>query len=274
MNTYKIEAGRVHELPFTASTSLDPLLKVEASVATLQRRRVEIRRVLGMDRADFGWMAPVSLGRLGSFGIVPTLVLLCLQAVSGWGKGQTLRTMEKPLTVRVIPQFVGSPRANLNQLMVREVREKVLERIQGSGQSIACLVNHAIRDVTLENPEFRAAAMNYSVAMDNFVQEVPSLNRLSGEVIRVEGPEALVMVNRPEGKELRWVDATVMELNGLDEPGAPFVLFEQHWSHDRRSSYFQPAVMDEELTEAERSEIEERVRIAEVPLRDLNVAVY
>ena len=269
-----MEAGHVHELPFTASTSLDPLLKVEASVATLQRRRGEIRRVLGMDRAEFDCMVRVSLGRLGSFGIVPTLVLLCLQAVSGWGKRRTLRTMKELLTGRVIPQSVGSPRADLIQLMVQEVREKVLERTEGSAQSIACLVNHAIRDVTLANPEFWATAVDYSIAMYKFAKEVPSLNRLIGEVIRVEGPDALIMVNRLEGRELRWVDATVMEMNGLDEPGAPFVLFEQHWSHDRRSSYFQPAVTDKELTEVERSEIEQHVRRYEVPLRDLNVAVY
>ena len=78
----------------------------------------------------------------------------------------------------------------------------------------------------------------------------------------------------PEGKELRWVAAPWLERLGLNEEGDPFVLFEQHWSPERRVSYFQPAVLEGGLSEEECSAIEQRQRAVAQPLEEFKARVY
>ena len=196
----EMRAG-VYELPFVASTSLDPMLEGEATVATLQRRRWKIRRTLGMIGEGFNWMQPVSLGfGLGSFGIVPTSLLLCLQAVSAWGgKGRVLQTLGETMSEWVVPQLTASPLDELNREMVQAVRGRVLEGSRGEGQSMACLVNHAIRDVAVATPAFLDAVAIYSEAMGHVAETIKDIDRLTGEVVRVEGDEALILVDRAGG---------------------------------------------------------------------------
>ena len=269
----KMAAG-AYELPFVASTSLDPMLEREATVATLQRRRGDIRKALGMGGEAFDWMQPVSLGGHGSFGIAPTSLLLCLQTVSAWGKGRALRTLGEWMSKWVVPQLTASPLDELNWELVDAVRGRVLEGSRDEGQSMACLVNHAIRDFAIETPEFLTAAAGYSETMGRLAETIEDVDRLGGEVVRIDGEEALILVDRPDGKELRRVAAPWLERFGLDEEGAPFVLFEQHWSPERRVSYFQPAVLEGGMSEEERSAMEERVREAAQPLEGFKARVY
>lgn len=266
----------VYELPFVASTSLDPLLKGEATVETQQRRRGNIRRALGMIGEAFNWMQPVSLGvGVGSFGIVPTSLLLCLQAASAWGgRGRAVRTLGETMSEWVVPQLTTSPLDELNWEMVKAVRERVLEGSRGEGQSMAGLVNHAIRDFAVATPAFLDATAHYSEAMGHVAATIKDIDRLTGEVVRVEGDEALILVDRAEGQELRWVAAPWLERFGLDAEGDPFVLFEQHWSPERRVSYFQPAVLEGGLSEEECLAIERRERETAERLEDFKARVY
>ena len=268
----KAGAG-VCELPFVASTSLDPLLQGNAAPGAMQRRRDAIRRELGMSGEAFDWMRPVPLGR-GSFGIVPTSLLLCLQTASAWGgQGRAARILRESMSEWVVPQLTASPLHELNREMVKAVRGRLLEASR-EGRSMACLVNRAIRDYANATPALLDAAAAYGEAMGRVAENIEDVERVGGEVVRFEGDEALIVVHRPEGEELRWVAAPWLERFGLDEEGAPFMLYEQSWSPTRRLSYFQPAVLEGGLSEAERAAIEARVRAAARPLEEFEARIY
>ena len=264
-----------YELPIAASTSLDGFFEAEAGTTTLQKRRVAIRSDLGLVGPDFGWMDRRSLGGQGSFQLVPSSVLLCLQADMAWRSKGFLNSLTQTITAHGLPMLMGSSTMiALTEMIVKAARAILTEQPRDPNQSVSRAVNHAIRAVTLGTPPLRAFARDYSRLMSEVTKELVQVDRYTGNVVRIEDSQALIEIHTPECRELRWIPTSALETFGLDETDAPFVLIEQRWSPDRRASYFQPAVVESTLTDKEAEQIEREVRAHETPARDAVVPVY
>ncbi len=264
-----------YELPIAASTSLDGFFAEEAGTTTLQKRRSAIRSELGLMGPDFGWMDRHSLGGLGSFQLVPSSVLLCLQADMAWHSKVSLNALTQSITAHGLPTLMASSTLiALTEMIVKAARAILAQQPRGTTQSVSRTVNNAIRAVTLGTPPLRAFARDYSLLMCEVARELPQVDRYSGNVVRIEGTQALIDIHTPKGRELRWILTSSLEALGLDETDAPFILVEQRWSPDRRASYFQPAVVESALTDEAVDEIEREVRARETPARDAVVPVY
>lgn len=96
---------------------------------------------------------------------------------------------------------------------------------------------------------------------------MPELERHPGRLVRMEGPEALVVVNTGDREELRRVDASYLRDFGIESSGEPFVLQELRWSPDAVASVYLPAVDIED--EPDRRELEKELEAAETPLPTL-----
>lgn len=268
-------ASQYFELPLVASTSLDWFLGKEAADTTLQKRRGAIRSALGLTAADVAWMRKASLGRKGSFQLEPSLVLMCLQTEMRWPKAPYLNTLSESFSVHGLPQLVRSSTfMALAEMIVKTVEAVVAAQSATPDVALGRTVNHAIRQMSASNLVLRRAAHSYSQIMCAVAEALPELDRFPGHVVRVEGPESLILVETPEGEDLRWVDSDYLTTFGLDEADAPFVLMDQHWSPDVRTSYFQPAIVESGVSSDELAEIEKDVRQHERPMREANVPSY
>ena len=275
----KVQATRVanqyFELPLVASTSLDWFLGKEAADTTLQKRRGAIRSALGLAAKDVAWMRKASLGRKGSFQLEPSLVLMCLQTEMRWPKASYLNALSETFSVYGLPQLVRSSTfMALAEMIVKTVETVVTAQSAVPGVTLGRTVNHVIRQMSATNPVLRRAAQSYSEIMREVAEALPEVDRLPGHVVRVEGPESLILVETPEGDDLRWVDSDFLTTFGLDEADAPFVLMDQHWSPDVRTSYFQPAIVDSGVSSDQLAQIEDDVREYERPMREANVPNY
>ncbi len=265
--------SQYHELPLVASTSLDWVLGEGVATTTLQKRRMAIRSELGLGDEDLQWMRKQSMGGLGSFQLVPSSVLLCLQTDQRWHNRVFLNTLSQSLTAHGLPKLMRSATfLALTEMMIKAV--KALVKGGEQPKNIGRSVNHVIRELSLRTPMLRAAAVDYSNIMIKVASVVPQLDRYTGHVVRLEGPDALILVDRPEGKDLRWIATELLETFGLDEADAPFVMLEQHWSPDVRTSYLQPAIVDSDYSDEELADVEQQVRAQEKPMRDAVVPVY
>ena len=220
-------------------------------------------------------MRKASLGRKGSFQLEPSSVLMCLQTEMRWPKASYLNTLSESFSVHGLPELVRSSTfIALAEMIVKTVEAVVTAQSAVPGVALGRTVNHAIRQMSVSNMVLRRAVHSYSQIMCEVAEALPEIDRFPGHVVRVEGRESLILVETPEGEDLRWVDSDYLTTFGLDEADAPFVLMDQHWSPDVRTSYFQPAIVGSDVSEDQLAEIEKDIREHERPMRDANVPSY
>ena len=126
------------------------------------------------------------------------------------------------------------------------------------GTSLSMAINRTI--CALGNEELlQSVAMDYSEVVRGVADALPSVERYTGQVVWIDGRDALVSleVGEEDEEETRIVDADYLSGMGIDTDGQPIVAIDQRWSPDAgRISYYQPAVVvtGEDPVEIERWE--------------------
>ena len=135
----------------------------------------------------------------------------------------------------------------------------------GDNVLIPVLVNRTMHHLFINAEPVRKLAQLYSNVVEQVAADLPEVKRLTGEVVRFEGPQALLAVDNGEREELRLVDAEYLKQSGIDQEEEAFVLFEQQWSPDTTVRYYQPAFVEPSATD-EMIKLDEKLKRAERPL--------
>ena len=113
----------------------------------------------------------------------------------------------------------------------------------------------AVREVTEQMHE-----INHEVDL-----RLPEFRRLPGQLVRIEGREAIVVLDTGEREELRAVDAGYLSSMGIDTSGDVFIQQILQWSPDTVASVYIPA-LDLAASEGDRSRLESELNAAETAL--------
>ena len=259
-----IKKGYAHcEVPLVASTSMDWFLSREGSEKAIQSRRLHVRDVLGL--AGNTHLKKHSLGRHGSFQLEAPSVLMCLLTDLRW-RGAYTHAVGNSFAAAGLPAFVRSePFVKLTETTANAVRMRIVEVVPRTKLPVA--VNRAICGLRNEDL-FRSVAMDYSGVVRGVVDALPSVERYTGQVVWIDGRDALVSleVGEEDEEETRIVDADYLAGMGIDTDGQPIVAIDQQWSPDvARSTYYQPAVVVSQADPAEIERWERVLRSAETP---------
>ena len=101
-----------------------------------------------------------------------------------------------------------------------------------------------------------------SVEVDRNLVEI---RRYPGELVRIEGSQALVVIDTGDREVLRYLSADYMRSMGIKNRGDTFVQQQLQWSHCAVASIYVPAV---DLAEAdeESSSLEDELSALEMSL--------
>lgn len=247
------------EIPLLSSTSLDCILLQEVNKRTLQKRRSEIRDSLGLPKPK-----SISLGRHGCFNLETASMLLCQLTATRWPDRSHSETICNAFLDNGLSDVANSDvyQESLD-LAVDSVKNAVLSSVDNSG--IPVIVNRTMHHLLIDAEPVRELAQLYSTVVEQVATELPMVNRLTGEVVRFEGTDALLTVDNGEREELRLVDAEYLKQSGIDREQDAFVLFEQQWSLDTTVKYYQPAFV-EPSTIDEMNKLDEELKRTERPL--------
>lgn len=247
------------EIPLLSSTSLDYTLLQGVNKRTLQKRRSEIRNFLGLPKPE-----SISLGRLGRFNLETASMLLCQLTATRWPEKSYSETICNAFLQSGLSEVANSTiyQESLD-LAVYSVKNAVRSSVDNSG--IPVIVNRTMHHLLTDAEPVRELAKLYSNVVEQVAADLPAVNRLTGEVVRFEGTDALLTVDNGEREELRLVDAEYLKQSGIDQEQEAFVLFEQQWSPDTTVRYYQPAFV-EPSTIDEMIELDEKLTRAESPL--------
>lgn len=267
-----IKKGYAHcEVPLVASTSMDWFLSREGSGKAIQSRRLHVRDVLGL--AGNTHLQRHSLGRHGSFQLEAPSVLMCLLTDLRW-RGAYTHAVGDSFASAGLPAFVRSePFVELTEATANAVRAGIGDVLAGTKLPVA--VNRAI--CGMRNEElFQRVALDYSGVVLGVVAALPTVERYVGQVVWIDGRDALVSleVGEEDEEETRIVDADYLVGMGIDTDGQPIIAIDQQWSPDAaRITYYQPAVVVSDNDPVEIERWERLLRGAETPPpRDRDVA--
>ena len=251
------------EVPLLASTSMDWFLSKEGRKKSIQARRQHVRDVLGL--AGNLHLIRHSLGRYGSYQLEAPSVLMCLLTDLRW-QGAYTAAVGNSFAAAGLPDFVSSePFAELTETTAEAVRSGMAGL--AVGPTLPMAVNRAICGLGGDEL-FQSVAMDYSGVVRSVVDALPSVERHTGQVVWIDGRDALVSLEIGGGdeEETRMVDAGYLAGMGIDTDGQPLVVIDQQWSPDAgRISYYQPAVVVSHEDPAEVERLERLLRDAETP---------
>ena len=247
------------EIPLLSSTSLDYTLLQGVNKRTLQKRRSDIRKFLGLPEPEL-----ISLGRHGRFNLETPSMLLCQLTATRWP--------ERSYSEKICNAFLQSGLSEVANstvyqesldLAVDSVKDAVRSSVDNSG--IPVIVNRTMHHLATDAEPVRELARLYSNVVEQVAAGLSEVKRLTGEVVRFEGSDALLTVDNGEREELRLVDAEYLKHSGIDQEQEAFVLFEQRWSPDTTVGYYQPAFVEPSITD-EMIKLDEELKQAESPL--------
>lgn len=251
------------EVPLVASTSMDWFLSKEGSEKAIQSRRLHVRDMLGL--AGNVHLTRHSLGRYGSYQLEAPSVLMCLLTDLRW-HGAYTATVGNSFAAAGLPDFVSSkPFAELTETTTEAVRRDMNEL--AVGLTLPMAVNRTICGLGGDE-HFQSVAMDYSGVVRSVVDALPSVERFTGQVVWIDGRDALVSleVKGENEEETRMVDADYLANMGIETDGQPLVVIDQQWSPDAgRISYYQPAVVVSHEDPSELERLERLLREAESP---------
>lgn len=165
-----------------------------------------------------------------------------------------------------LPAFVRSEAfGDLTETVAKAVQAIVDESSVDS--LLPNVVNTAIYDVA-NDKLFQSVAMNYREIVLGVVDSLPNVNRSTGQILWIDGPDALVSLEHGESgeEETRIVASDYLAGMGIDTDGQPLIAIDQQWSPDaERISYYQPAVVVSHWEKSELALLERLLRDAELP---------
>lgn len=245
----------VIEIPFMAATTLDDIIADPGDRAVQQNRKL-IREALGLPEVK-----RYSLGTKGSFSLDPTAVLMAFVARSRWSNRDILESYHNVFRACGLSDVV---RSDAYAACVSGTVERV--RAECRGLSAEDFGPGIVNSVALEQLHVdrtaREVAKCFSRALDLLADTHVEVERVPGHVVRIDGPEAIIVIETPERHELHRIDAKYLERFGLRTAGSAFVLHRQKWTPDTTVGMYIPAIRN-----ADRAEVlEAHLRAAEKPL--------
>jgi hypothetical protein len=242
------------EVPFMATTTLDSVVSDPGDRAA-QNKRKRIREACG-----FPELKRHSLGSCGSFSLDPTVVLLAFVARSRWNDFDYVKPYCNLFRASELPELVHS-HAYINY--VSEVVDRIKTECKSlpNGRVRPGLVNFIAQQELYSNAEALEIARKFSSALNDFAETYSEVDRLPGHVVRIDGPEALIVLETPERDVLQKVEASYLEMFGLNQPDSAFIFHRQKWTPDTTVGTYIPAVTqvsssgidDEALRSSEKS---------------------
>lgn len=248
------------EVPFMAATTLDNVVADPGDRAIQQNRKM-IREALGLPQ-----VARHSLGHNGSFSLDPTAVLLAFVARARWTNQDIVTPYRDMFLSSGLAELVhSSAYAQYVSVTVDRVRAEC--RARSVGDFGPGLVNAIARQQLLFADETALeVASCFSLALRRFADTHSEVDRIPGHIVRIDGPEAIIVLETPERDELHRVEADYLERFGLNQAESAFVLHRQKWTPDTTVGMYIPAVRC-----TDESDIDEAMlRSSEQPLPSLD----
>lgn len=251
------------ESPLISATTLDAVFTHRESA--VQKYRQRIRRELNDPAMG------ISLGKAGTVQLTNVAVFTCVATAGRW----QLSDGEKLASVYKKAGLVKLTNSKAYKAMLQLVRKELQERVRGLGKTpsrrtVAELLPACLTDLVASEPVVRDVATSLHEIVMHVDNEVSQIRRLTGQVVRVDGPETIVTVNTGERDELRSFNTDYVRSAGLHESGSPFVLHELSWSPDMVMSVFFPALAPKE---AASSALEQHLKALEEPLPESPIAL-
>ena len=243
------------EIPLTSATALDFAFGGTKTRATVQKLRQQLRKDLG------GSHRGVSIGRLGTVQLENVALLPCLETAGRWSRAQA-RQLTDAYQAAGLTNLVGS---SAYREAVELTGQAVRNVARESPSSTSGMVAHAVAELVQVNPVVREVTTSMhriSVEVDRHLVE---FRRYPGELVRFEGPEALVVVDAGDREVLRSVNADYLKSMGIENSGDTFVQQQLQWSHDIVASIYVPAV-DFPAVDGPRSSLEAELNALETSL--------
>lgn len=248
------ESGMI-EIPFMAATTLDSVVADPGDRAVQQNRR-SIREAFGLPEVK-----RYSIGPKGSFSLDPTAVLLVFVARARWSNREIVSSFNTIFQRCGLAEVV---RSDAYAACVSNTVERVRAECRGrfTGDFGPGLVNSIALDQLNADNSLREVAACFSKALGLLADTRAEVERIPGHVVRIDGPEALIVVETPERHELHRIDSNYLERFGLKHAGSAFVLHRQKWTPDTTVGIYVPAVRSHNFVDLP----ETTLRAAEKPL--------
>ena len=243
------------EIPLTSATTLDFAFGGTKTRATVQKMRQQLRKDLG------GSHRGVSIGKLGTVQLENVALLPCLETAGRWSRAQARRLTDAYREAGLADLVHSAAYCEAMKLAGKAVRDMARE----APSSTSGMVANAVSKLLQMNPVIRevtASMHRISVEVDRHLVE---FRRYPGELVRFEGPEALVVVDAGDREVLRSVSADYLRSMGIENSGDTFVQQQLQWSHDIVASIYVPAV-ELTVTDGAGSSLEAELNALETPL--------
>lgn len=246
------------EIPLLPATAFDPILSGSGSKDAVQKLRKELRKDLGTeDSKSF-----LSFGRFGTVTLEPSPLFPCLMAGTHWDRkrAQHLAHVYNDAGFeKLIHSAMYKGAMKVAGARLKEELKPTADR--QAEESMARIVN-ILSELISSNSEVRALAQEMTEINRKVDACLPEVERFSGQLVRMDGNEALVTLEIGDREELRVLHSELLRATGIVEEGASFVLHEMNWTPSLRSSMVIPAVDLDPYDQ----ELEQKLRAAETPL--------
>lgn len=246
------------ELPLLPATTFDPILSGGGSKDAVQKLRKELRKELGTNDIGSFW----SFGRYGTVNLEPSPLFSCLVTGARWNR-ERAQYLAQAYNDAGLEKLLHSP---IFRKAIKVAGEKLksvfkVTATAAGGEQTAMVVG-VLSDLIANDGDLRSFAQQMTEINRKVDENLPEVRRHSGQLVRIDGNEALVTLEVGDREELRTFHADLFRATGLVGEGSSFVLHEMNWTADLQSRIAIPAV-DIDVFDGER---ERRLSDAETPL--------
>jgi hypothetical protein len=246
------------EVPITSATALDAAFASGKKYA-IQKYRQMIRHFL-----DPGMK--VSIGHAGTLQLTSIPALACLATAGRWSVNDA-KHLASTYKEAGLKDLLKSKRY---QQSLKLIEKAVQQSIRGSGKPVSksnvpLVITQCVMTLSITEPIVREVGVLMGEISAKVDERLQQMKRLPGRLVRVEGPNALVVINSGDREELRFVDAAYLRSFGIYEKGTPFVVHQLSWSPDSTTAIYFPA-LDLEAKSEKLSDLETQLKNAETPL--------
>ena len=225
------------ETPLISATTLDEVLRSAHRQAAAQKYRQRIRKTLRDPKIG------ISLGKGGTVQLTNIAVVACVATAGRWqlSDGEKLADVYK--SEGLVDLITSQSYKRMLQLVRADLKKRLKSITHGQSRvAVSRLIPESLAALITAEPVVQEVIHSLREILARVDDKTKQLNRLPGQLVRFDGPEAIVTVNIGEREELRSYDSEYVKSFGLYESGSPFVLHELSWSPDSLMSVFFPAL--------------------------------
>src|ERR1051325_2392134 len=243
--------AHVAEIPILPATSLDRILTDGGSPTAVQKLRQELRK----DVCPPGPAAFTSLGRYGTVQLEPAPLFSCLTTAKVWDRSRA-KTLANAYRNAGLDDLVHSPRfVKVMSIASSAIQEAAVEAFGAPG-NIALAAVKVLVNLAKEDKVMRGLTEEMEKIHETVDARMGEMTRFPGTVVRIEGDQALVVLNVEGREQLRRLPTALLSPVGVADNGASFVMHELTWSPERRGLVVYPAVALDATTDELRAELD------------------